>query len=213
MDFEQEDEDRRLNPEQTPLSMATPAGFDDSASQVSRVSGADRSGRAMRIIRKVKNKLGTVEEVVHIVKDPRVWRAYQQKRHAIENQSTNVYDAKPTGNADWDRLEALRYGIPSQANFSLLTSHRVKTELARLERNKERRHAREKQKGIIHTDADGASPSSTPAKSVEKPTGTTRKCANCGQAGHIKTNKKYCPFQHIEGSMIPAYSSENYLVT
>jgi transcription initiation factor TFIID subunit 1 len=117
MEIEQEDEDRRLNPDQTPLSMATPAGFDDSASQLSRFSGADRSGRAMRIIRRVKNKLGTVEEVVHIVKDPRVWRAYQQRRHAIDNQSTNVYDAKPTGNAEWDRLEAQRYGLSPQANF------------------------------------------------------------------------------------------------
>jgi len=29
----------------------------------------------------------------------------------------------------------------------------------------------------------------SPAPSVEKG-GTTRKCANCGQKGHIKTNKK-----------------------
>lgn len=77
----------------------------------------------------------------------------------------------------------------------MLTSSRIKDELARLERNKERRHAREKQKGIISNDrpADAGSPASTPAKSVEKPQGTTRKCANCGMAGHIKTNKKYCP--------------------
>ncbi|TVY59495.1 putative transcription initiation factor TFIID 111 kDa subunit [Lachnellula suecica] len=180
MEIEQEDEDRRLNPDRTPHSMATPIGFDDSASQISRASGAGRSGRAMRIIRKVRNKYGQIEDVLHVVKDARVMREYQKRRHEIDNQSTNVYDAKPTGNAEWDRLEAIR----------------VKTELARLERNKERRQAREKQKGIlpsIGADLDGGSPSSTPAKSIEKPTGTTRKCANCGQAGHIKTNKKLCP--------------------
>ncbi len=77
----------------------------------------------------------------------------------------------------------------------ILTADRIKKELARLERNKDRRHAREKQKGIFRGSTEreitAASPSATPAPSVEKPTGTTRKCANCGQAGHIKTNKKY----------------------
>lgn len=72
----------------------------------------------------------------------------------------------------------------------------VKKELMRLERNKERRHAREKQKGIYRASMDPegtntGSPGATPVP--EKPVGTTRKCANCGQAGHIKTNKKYAP--------------------
>ncbi|TVY50665.1 putative transcription initiation factor TFIID [Lachnellula cervina] len=185
MELEQEDEDRRLNSGQTPQSMATPAGFDDSASQLSRFSGADRRSKAMRITRKVQNKLGQTEEFTHIIKDPRVAREYQKRRHALDNMRTNVYDAKPTGNAEWDRLEAKR----------------IKDELARLERNKERRHAREKQKGIISNDrpADAGSPASTPAKSVEKPQGTTRKCANCGMAGHIKTNKKLCPM--LNGQM------------
>jgi hypothetical protein len=30
----------------------------------------------------------------------------------------------------------------------------------------------------------------SPEPTIEKGTGTTRKCANCGQVGHIKTNKK-----------------------
>jgi len=75
----------------------------------------------------------------------------------------------------------------------------MKKELARLERNKDRRLAREKakerQNGIKNApanDGDNAgSPSANPLPSTERPTGTTRKCANCGQTGHIKTNKKY----------------------
>src|SRR5437667_8039463 len=71
---------------------------------------------------------------------------------------------------------------------------RLEEELARLERNKERRIARDKQKGLIRGDAgDAGSPvslnSATPG--AQKPVGTQRKCANCGQVGHIKTNKKY----------------------
>lgn len=75
-------------------------------------------------------------------------------------------------------------------------------EVARLQRNKERRLAREKMKkrqsgqlqpAAADDTAAAGSPSAEPKQSVEK-TGTTRKCANCGQAGHIKTNKKYlCP--------------------
>lgn len=30
----------------------------------------------------------------------------------------------------------------------------------------------------------------SPEPTTEKATGTTRRCANCGQIGHIKTNKK-----------------------
>ena len=69
---------------------------------------------------------------------------------------------------------------------------RLKKELARLERNKDRRIARDKQKGI-HTDgaADVEGSPTSPSAAPAKIAGTQRKCANCGQVGHIKTNKKY----------------------
>jgi len=81
-----------------------------------------------------------------------------------------------------------------------LTEFRTQLELVRLERNKERRLAREKQKiggkraSTIDPEAPAGSPSAAPTPSIEKTVtgGTTRKCANCGQMGHIKTNKKYC---------------------
>lgn len=92
-----------------------------------------------------------------------------------------MYEVKPTGDPEYDRKEAAR----------------IKKELARLERNKERRHAREKQKGIFKPTVDPAenaidgSPAAATPAPTEKSTGTSRKCANCGLAGHIKTNKKY----------------------
>ena len=69
---------------------------------------------------------------------------------------------------------------------------RLEKELARLQRNKERRIARDKQKGVHFDGAydEPGSPSS-PANVPVKSAGTQRKCANCGQVGHIKTNKKY----------------------
>lgn len=87
---------------------------------------------------------------------------------------------KPTGDADQDRRQ----------------QDELNKELARLQRNKDRRLAREKMKKrhasqIPEAGESAGSPSGDqPKASVEK-TGTTRKCANCGQAGHIKTNKKY----------------------
>lgn len=78
---------------------------------------------------------------------------------------------------------------------------RIAAELVRLERNKDRRLGREKQKGGGAADYSAGSPGaptaddSTPkTKSKGATGGTGRKCANCGQIGHIKTNKKYiCP--------------------
>lgn len=75
-------------------------------------------------------------------------------------------------------------------------SNSIQDELRRLQRNKERRHAREKQKSLIAEGNREMSP--TTAACSPAPTGpggpktggTQRKCANCGQVGHIKTNKK-----------------------
>lgn len=93
----------------------------------------------------------------------------------------------------------------------------ISAELARLERNKDRRLARERAKGIGASDANAAgSPGpGTPGANAGSPEAeaptpsqgketkkskkaaagpTARRCANCGQAGHIKTNKKYVIF-------------------
>lgn len=85
LEDEQADEDDRLAVAQTPHSMATPAAFDDSASQFS--IGEQRSGKAMRITRTVINKFGETEEQTEIVKDVRVWREYQRRRYALEAAS------------------------------------------------------------------------------------------------------------------------------
>lgn len=80
---------------------------------------------------------------------------------------------------------------------------RARIEQERLEKNKERRKKREKQKKLQQKMRDGgaAGDEGSPEPTTEKVTGTTRKCANCGQVGHIKTNKKYvCPCSQEEPS-------------
>ncbi|KAI9712271.1 MAG: hypothetical protein M1820_001484 [Bogoriella megaspora] len=72
----------------------------------------------------------------------------------------------------------------------------LENELSRLERNKERRKARERAKGGKNGGGDAGSDAGSAAEGGSKPTGTQRKCANCGQIGHIKTNKK-CDTCHL----------------
>ena len=79
-----EDQQRYVAP--TPRSMATPAAFDDSVSQFSVNS---RAGKAMCIVRTVKNEeTGVYEEVEEIIRDPRIWREYSRKRAELDEHLT-----------------------------------------------------------------------------------------------------------------------------
>ncbi|KZF22372.1 hypothetical protein L228DRAFT_268840 [Xylona heveae TC161] len=173
----------------TPRSEApTPSAFarrdDETTSQFSRFSTASQSGKVLRITREMRDPYGRVERVQDVIRDPRVIRQYLRRRHEIEAETLKLTDLRPTGDAEQDRR-----------NRKLLEG-----ELARLERNKDRRLARDKQKGLL-TGANGKSPGSpsSPSNVQTKSVGTQRKCANCGQVGHIKTNKKLCPM--LNGTM------------
>lgn len=70
----------------------------------------------------------------------------------------------------------------------------IRAEIARLEANQLRNKKRASKKAATAGSPDGAaSPEGdgTPASKQTQP--TLRKCANCGQVGHIKTNKKSVP--------------------
>ncbi|MCJ1263225.1 hypothetical protein MMC22_003095 [Lobaria immixta] len=151
---------------------------DETTSQFSRFSTESQTGKILRITRDVRDKYGNLEQIQEVIRDPRVIRQYLKRRHAKEAESTKLSELKPTGVAEVDRRH----------------QKTLEKELARLERNKDRRLARDKQKGL-HPDSAAASPSSPKSPAAVPPpknAGTQRKCANCGQVGHIKTNKKYC---------------------
>lgn len=177
-DVDQAEEEEFGKP--TPRSEApTPApnrrGDDETTSQFSRMSYNTQKGKVLRIIREVTGPNGEKVEKEQLVWDPRVIKHYIQHRHRTEALQTKLESIQPTGDPEVDAR-----------NQKLLEA-----ELSRLNRNKERRFAREKQKGISR-------PGDSPA---DRPTGTQRKCANCGQVGHIKTNKKLCPL--LNGTMKP----------
>lgn len=179
----------------TPRSEAhTPAPWDESRSQITSVSNISQSGSILRIRRRVKLN-GQMEDIEEIIKDPAVIRQYRRKKLADEAARTTLADIKPTGDADYDAR----------------TRKRLEDELARLEKNRERRFAREKAKGkVVGGDAmspsspDPNSPATGPGVGTGKVAGTQRKCANCGQVGHIKTNKKWvCSYCFHENFPIP----------
>lgn len=154
----------------------TPAPFssqmDDSASVRSHMStgtNANNERQILTITRRVRGAGGRMETQVETIKDQRVIKMYRTIKLEEENRTLALTDIKPTGNAEVDAR----------------AQKRLQMELARLNKNKERRHAREKQKGILKGAGSPDGPDTPGGK-----TATFRKCANCGQIGHIKTNKK-----------------------
>ncbi|KAF2737970.1 hypothetical protein EJ04DRAFT_430033 [Polyplosphaeria fusca] len=141
---------------------------DESASQLSRNSKDDTHGKVLKIKRRTRNGNGELVQENHVITDEEVVRSYSKRKKEERLFNMKIDEIKPTGNAEFDAQQ----------------EQKLRAELARLTRNVERREGREKAKGIVPT-VPG-----TPG-GITKSTGATpRKCANCGEAGHIKTNKK-----------------------
>ncbi|KAI5804466.1 hypothetical protein EDC01DRAFT_421124 [Geopyxis carbonaria] len=167
----------------TPRSEGAWMNFDDeTTSQFSRMSAKTQSRKVLKITRKIQNKHGEVETKVEVVRDAKVIRQYLQRRREMDAEKTHIEALVPTGNAEEDNINRKRLMI----------------ELARLQRNKERREARERQSGkrFMGSDAmspEGTSPGSPMMMAPQGKQATTRKCANCGQAGHIRK----CPNEYV----------------
>ncbi|GAB1310553.1 Histone acetyl transferase-2 [Madurella fahalii] len=171
----QEDEDDRFNVQSQVAQTATQP---DGVSQVSQSQASALNWRKLKIIREVKGDNGEIQTVTEIVHDPVVIAQYSKRRRQMEFDNIDIYNAKLTGDPEKDEIILMK----------------ARYEQERLEKNKERRKKREKQKKLQQKLKDGgAGDEGSPEPSTEKVTGTTRKCANCGQVGHIKTNKKLCP--------------------
>ncbi|KAL8721775.1 MAG: hypothetical protein Q9225_001624 [Loekoesia sp. 1 TL-2023] len=183
-----EDEDSqsgfRTPHSEAPTPASTRRKDDETMSQFSKFSSGSQAGKVLKITRRYRNPDGSFEERSETIRNTRVIRQYLKRRNEQELAKVKLNEARPTGDVEQDRLVLQALG----------------GELARLERNKDRRLAREKQKGLRNGDtADSpGSPSST-TLAPPKSAGTQRKCANCGQVGHIKTNKKLCPM--LNGTM------------
>lgn len=195
-------------------SMGTPAAYarhdDDSASQFSKGS-VERGEKVLVISRKTPDKWGKWVTNYEKITDRRVIKQYTRMKNerkltsirfaiflvykAQMNErltaSCSLFDMQPTGDEAMDALQR----------------QKLQQELARVERNLDRREAREKTKvrapGSPATGVGSPGPSETaengtPQKGRGKnKDGTARKCANCGQVGHIKTNRKSVSFRCV----------------
>ncbi|GAA6024205.1 hypothetical protein JCM10207_006780 [Rhodosporidiobolus poonsookiae] len=188
--FTQEDEDRargRLAAKQKKLANAvaetpasavgTPAGragtpgsragtpdVDDGASVTSAKNAS--KAKTLRIKRLINGKWET-----EIIRDPSIIKAYVHQRSVIDEEKLEADELLPSD--DEGKNERRK--------------KRLKEQLEKLKRNQERRLARKNQKLGLAPGQIGPN-----GKTVVK-TETTRVCSNCGQRGHMKTNRKVCP--------------------
>ncbi|KAK4167270.1 putative transcription initiation factor [Cladorrhinum sp. PSN259] len=174
--LQQEDEDDRFNMQSQ---VAQTPAVPDGVSQISQSQASALNMRKMKIVREVKGENGEIQTVTEIVHDPVVIAQYTKRRRQMEFENIDIYNVKLTGDPEKDAI--------------ILEKARIEQE--RLEKNKERRKKRERQKKLQQKSKDGVTggDEGSPEPSSDKVIGTTRKCANCGQVGHIKTNKKLCP--------------------
>ncbi|KAI1317458.1 hypothetical protein EDD11_008395 [Mortierella claussenii] len=105
------------------------------------------------------------------VRDPAVMNAYIRQRQLIEESSISTEALEPTN--DEAKNERMR--------------KRIMEEIARLNRNQERRMARAAAKAGTSTLELPINPVTATLKKK-----VVRQCSNCGALGHMKTNKK-CP--------------------
>ncbi|KAG9025969.1 hypothetical protein FRB95_009534 [Tulasnella sp. JGI-2019a] len=125
--------------------------------------GDAMSNRVLRIRRLIEGKW-----TMEIIRDQRVITAYVDRKRAEEEAMVDVEDVQVTGDAAVDARNAKR----------------IQDHIAKMKKNQDRRLQR-KNAQIIK--AGG-----TPMGDMHVKSETTRKCGNCGQIGHMKTNRK-CP--------------------
>ncbi|CEL52987.1 transcription initiation factor TFIID subunit D1 [Rhizoctonia solani AG-1 IB] len=143
----------------------------------SRASSIDRDGqpagesktRVLRIRRQAPDGSWTTE----IVRNDNVISAYVARRVEIEEENMRAEDYVPTGDVVKDqRMKA-----------------KLLEQLNKMKKNQERRLNRKNAKAI----EAGEAPLPIPATAgVSDAPGRERRCGNCGQLGHMKTNRK-CP--------------------
>jgi transcription initiation factor TFIID subunit 1, fungi type len=184
----------------------TPAAFgrrdDETGTQFSRGSVTNANSKVLVVERRGKDGNGNETEIVETITNPRVIREYKRRRNERRLEAIpNLFQYKFDG---------------QDPDLDALVFKKLEEEKARIQRNADRREARERLKnstagttassppasqagspGPSDADADpraqGANGSTdvTPQKGRGRnKDGTARKCANCGQVGHIKTNRK-----------------------
>ncbi|KAI4216832.1 MAG: hypothetical protein LQ351_000781 [Letrouitia transgressa] len=152
---------------------------DETGSQYTGFSREDQGGKALVISRQVENEDGDIDVQEDVIRNPKIIKEYLRRRRARDAaaHATALLELKPIGDAEADRRN----------------HQKLNEELLRLQRNKDRRIKRDRQRAQQAAANTTNLPSTTAPTTTARNAGTQRKCANCGAVGHIKTNKKLCP--------------------
>ncbi|KAG9306980.1 hypothetical protein G9A89_000894 [Geosiphon pyriformis] len=174
------DEDHTYSSASSP-SMFSSGDLDDNysvdGSMGSRASYAYGSHRNRRLTITRKIRMSSGEELFQVedVIDPAVINAYMRHRHMIEEQTTSADKLEPTN--DEEKNKRLK--------------KRIQDQLAKLKRNQERRLQR-----MAARQAETSIEGSTSNPKDKKPE-PIRRCGNCGELGHMKTNRKCKKFKEM----------------
>ncbi|KAI9260469.1 hypothetical protein BDA99DRAFT_439458 [Phascolomyces articulosus] len=138
------------------------------------------------IRRLMRQKDGTSSWVQEVIRDPVVIKSYLRQRQMIEEEATSTEALEPTDDAEKNAR----------------MKKRIQDQLAKLKRNAERRRQRQlaKQAALAENPVLGLIRG--------KREGAMRRCGNCGQLGHMKTNKN-CPMFHVVNNMNAAAAAAN----
>lgn len=124
--------------------------------------------KVLKIVRKKRDENGIIQRQAVFIKDPRIIKGYLKSKEKRREANLDV--------------EKLLLGETTVSNVEDIEMQKklLQNELANLEKSQQRRAARQ------------ISKSKTQEGKATKLKKTTRRCATCGQIGHIKT-KKSCP--------------------
>ncbi|KAG1603315.1 hypothetical protein G6F47_001952 [Rhizopus delemar] len=147
--------------------------YDDDVSVTGSLSSnyhVNNQNKYLIIRRLITQKNGEKSWQQEVVRDPVVIKSYLRQRQMIEEEATSAEALEPTDD------------VEKNARMK----KRIQDQLAKLKRNAERRRQRQltKQAALAENPVLGLIRG--------KREGAMRRCGNCGQLGHMKTNKN-CP--------------------
>ncbi|KAG0669546.1 hypothetical protein C6P45_003617 [Maudiozyma exigua] len=135
-----------------------------------------KDNKVLRITRKKRDQNGIIQRQTIVIKDPRVIKGYLRGKELRKQANLDVNKLLEEENPNINNVEDIE-----------MQKKLLQNELASLEKSQQRRAARQtSKKPIIGEDG----------KIVKT---RIRRCATCGQPGHIKTNKA-CPMYHLRNN-------------
>ncbi|CAG8599519.1 1054_t:CDS:10, partial [Diversispora eburnea] len=171
--------DQDVSRSQSPTSQADfdeVVSVDGSIGSRANYECSSHRNRALVINRLIRSESGEPMWTKTLVTDSSVINAYVRHRQMIEEQAMSAELLEPTN--DEEKNKRLK--------------KRIEDQLAKLRRNQERRQQRKAAREAAKAAVSSTENNVTITNPKDKKTETSRRCGNCGQTGHMKTNKK-CP--------------------